>query len=377
MKKYIILTISILLIFSCEEVGEETSLDSDNEIDSNETINNETEVVSSGTDIYVAGWVETSSESQVACYWKNGVRFDLGPGEVTDIIVEDGKVYCVGYSYGGDATYWIDNEVFKLEGTGDEEAYAITVHDGDVYTAGRDNGACYWKNTKKTKLNGGDSSGYGIAVKENGNVFVGGYYLNNHHYVIPAVWKNGNRVNLSVPQHGDGEVQDVKISDSGTVFYFGWTMKPDNMLGYVPKAAYWEGSKRKDLPNGGGANQDIYGGEGYGGYLDGPDIYVAGKIDHIALWDDDTEDNTKPGTGGTYAHYWKNGKKFDLPGGVYNNFWVSNAYDVSTIGDTVVVAGDVATETQTQVPALWINNELILLEGDKSFGVATAVYIDK
>jgi len=26
---------------------------------------------------------------------------------------------------------------------------------------------------------------------------------------------------------------------------------------------------------------------------------------------------------------------------------------------------------------LWINNELILLEGDKSFGVATAVYIDK
>ena len=72
-----------------------------------------------------------------------------------------------------------------------------------------------------------------------------------------------------------------------------------------------------------------------------------------------------------------NGKKFDLPGGVYNNFWVSNAYDVSTIGDTVVVAGDVATETQTQVPALWINNELILLEGDKSFGVATAVYIDK
>ena len=55
---------------------------------------------------------------------ENGVRFDLGPGEVTDIIVEDGKVYCVGYSYGGDATYWIDNEVFKLEGTGDEEAYA-------------------------------------------------------------------------------------------------------------------------------------------------------------------------------------------------------------------------------------------------------------
>ena len=109
MKKYLILTLSILLIFSCEEIGEETSLDSDNEIDSNETTNNETEIVSSGTDIYVAGWVETSSTSQVACYWKNGERFDLGPGEVTDIIVEDGKVYCVGYSYGGDATYWIDN----------------------------------------------------------------------------------------------------------------------------------------------------------------------------------------------------------------------------------------------------------------------------
>jgi hypothetical protein len=30
---------------------------------------------SSGTDVYVAGWVNTGNQS--ACYWKNGTRTDL------------------------------------------------------------------------------------------------------------------------------------------------------------------------------------------------------------------------------------------------------------------------------------------------------------
>ena len=34
------------------------------------------------------------------------------------------------------------------------------------------------------------------------------------------------------------------------------------------------------------------------------------------------------GSGGTYAHYWVNGEKFDLKGGQWNNMWVSNAYDI-------------------------------------------------
>ena len=56
--------------------------------------------------------------------------------------------------------------------------------------------------------------------------------------------------------------------------------------------------------------------------------------------------------------------------------WVSTAYDVAASDGFVVVAGDVATENQTQVPAIWVNGELIKLEGDDTFGVAQAIFID-
>lgn len=358
MRKTLLLILSIFIVVSCGEEGD--------------SINAGIEFVPNNN-VYVGGYIINSSDQQIACYWKNGERFELGEGEVSDLVVVDGKVYAVGYNYGGNASYWVDNEQFELEGTGNAEAYAIAVHDGDVYTAGRDNGAAYWKNTKKNKLSGGDSSGYGIAVKQNGDVFVGGYYV-SHHNAIPARWKNGNRSNLSRPSGGDGEIQDVKIYN-GTPYYFGMTMKPNSMVGLPPKASYWRGNARNDMPNGGGWQIGIYGGESYGGFVDSTGVYVAGKIEWIAEYDENTEDNTKPGTGGSYAHYWINGNKVDLPGGIYNNFWVSTAYDIVAKEGFVVVAGDVATETQTQVPAVWVNEQLIYLEGNDTFGAAKAVFI--
>ena len=56
--------------------------------------------------------------------------------------------------------------------------------------------------------------------------------------------------------------------------------------------------------------------------------------------------------------------------------WVSNAYDVAASDGFVIVAGDVATETQTQVPAIWVNDELIKLEGDNTHGMAKAIFIE-
>mgnify|MGYP003324837246 FL=1 len=56
--------------------------------------------------------------------------------------------------------------------------------------------------------------------------------------------------------------------------------------------------------------------------------------------------------------------------------WVSNAYDVAASEGFVIVAGDVATETQTQVPAIWVNDELIKLEGDNTHGMAKAIFIE-
>ena len=312
-----------------------------------------------GKNLYIAGYINDENKKSLACYWKNDIRVDLGEGELTDIIVNEGKVYSSGYIYGGVASYWINNTPYELEGN-DAEAYSIDVYNGDVYVAGRDNGACYWKNGAKIKLSGGDSSAYGIAVKENGDIFAAGYYVNNHHMIIPAVWKNGKRVNLSVPKHGDGEVKAVKIFN-GTPYYFGMTMKPNNMIGYVPKASYWSGGKRTDLTNGGGFNQSIYGGEGNGGFVSEGSIYVAGIIDHIANSGDNGE--IVQASGGTYAHYWINGDKVDLEGGQWSNMWVSNAYDIAVSDDNIIVSGDVATNNQTQVPAVWVNDNLTLLEG--------------
>ena len=356
MKKTLSLICLLLIAFSCTD---------------SDSVNTESEIIPD-RNVYVAGYITDASGNSTACYWLNGKRVDLGPGQLEDIVVSDGKVYAVGWPFGASASYWIDNESFDLEGSG-AEAYSIAVYDGDVYTAGRDDGACYWKNTTKNKLSGGDSSGYGIAIKDNGDVFIGGYYMNNHHYIIPARWKNGNRTNLSRPSGGDGEVQDVKIYN-GTPYFFGMSMAPNSMLGYLPKASYWQGNSRNDMPNGGGWQKGIYGGESYGGFVDGTGVYVAGKIDWIGEVDEDGNDI--PETGGTYAHYWHNGTKVDLLGGVFNDMWVSTAYDVAATDGYVIVAGDVATANQTQVPAIWVNDALTKLEGDNTHGVAKAIFIE-
>ena len=56
--------------------------------------------------------------------------------------------------------------------------------------------------------------------------------------------------------------------------------------------------------------------------------------------------------------------------------WVSNAYDIAVSDDNIIVSGDVATNNQTQVPAVWVNDNLTLLEGENTHGIAKAVFIN-
>ena len=63
-------------------------------------------------------------------------------------------------------------------------------------------------------------------------------------------------------------------------------------------------------------------------------------------------------------------------GGVWNNMWVSNAYDIAVSEDIIIVSGDVATKSQTQVPAIWVNNEFKLLEDSKTNGIARRIFIE-
>ena len=223
-----------------------------------------------GRTVYIVGSSYDSEGNYTACYWKDGVRYELPGGSwATDIYVENGTVYTSGTGAGSDACYWINQTRYDLPGNWGE-AEAITVHNGDIYVAGHfttggfNVGSCYWKNGVKTNLTTNrDSQAFGIAVKDNGEVYTGGWFMNNHHYVLPCFWKNSNRTTLSVPSGGDGEVNDIALMNGNVRYFAGYAMKPDNFAGYVPKAAHWRNSKRTDLPLG-GSKWDIYGAYGYG-----------------------------------------------------------------------------------------------------------------
>ena len=351
---FIIISI-LLFIFSCRS----------------EKINNDLNV--NGNNIYAAGYF-IDGENQYASYWSNGSKVVLGEGEITDINVVNGSVYATGFDENWDAVYWVDGEKTILQGN-DTYSYSIFVHSGDVYVSGSfAGGSCYWKNGSKINLTtNADSEAFGIVVKENGDVICGGYYM-NHHVLIPARWNGTKRVNLSRPQHGDAEIYDVKLRGNTPVF-FGMAMKPNNMVGYVPTASYWLSGNRTDCNNGGTWRDNVYGGEGRGGFATENDIYVAGKIDHIGTVDADG--NPNQGEPGETPHYWKNGKKFDLPGGpVYGDGWVGGGMDITVLEGIVIVGGWASSSSQAQVAATWIDGQLIYLEDKNTYSVVNSVSIE-
>ena len=319
-----------------------------------------------GRNIYIVGDSYNSEGIWTACYWVNGERVELPGGDwATDIFVSNGTVYTSGTS-GINACYWINQTRYDLPGDGGE-GEAIAVHGDDVYVAGWYNdGSCYWKNGVKINLTtNGDSQAFAVGIRTNGDVFVGGYYMNNHHYVIPCYWKNGNnRNNLTIPSGGDGEVNDVAIMDGNTRYYAGYTLHTSGFAGYTPKACHWRNAgNRTDLPLG-GSSMDIYGATGMGIGIDGEDIYVAGYTD----WFEFTgEEET---SGGSQPQYWKNGTIHDLQGGPRTNFGTGAAYDIR-VSDGDIVAVGIATRDTSYYDSYtsacyWLNGELYYLVNENN-----------
>ena len=339
-----------------------------------ENEDNEDNPVISGRTIYIAG-----STSDGACYWVNGSRVELPGGAwATDIVVVNGTVYTSGTGETSDACYWINQERFDLPGTWGE-GEAIAVDGDDVYVAGWfDNGSCYWKNGERINLTtNGESQAFAIGVRDNGSVYIGGYFINNHHYVIPCFWKDGNnRSSLPVPSGGDGEVYDITFDEAGNMrYYAGYTMRPDNLTGYAPKACRWRHTVRTDLPDG-TSDISLYGTGSYGITIDGGDIYVAGYTD----WIEDT--NNPYTTGGTFPRYWKNNTVHDLEGGPMTEFGTGQANDIRVADGNVIVVG-IATrgsnyDDSSEYACYWLNGELHYLEDDISdhWTEAKGVFID-
>ena len=309
-----------------------------------------------GHTVYIVGDSYNSEGIQTTCYWMDGVRVELPGGDwATDIVVSNGNVYVSG-TCGANACYWINETRYDLPGDGGE-GEAIAVDGDDIYVAGwYNNGSCYWKNGERINLTtNAESQAFAIGIRNNGAVYVGGYYLNNSHYYIPCFWKNGNnRTNLPVPSGGDGEVYDIAFMDGNMRYYAGYTLRPDNFAGLVPKACYWRHTTRTDLPLG-GSSMDIYGATGWGITIDGEDVYVAGYTDWYEFWGQEET------TGGSFPQYWKNNTIHDLEGGPLTNFGSGVAYDIRVADGNVVVVGAATRDSSYYDSYLsacyWLNGE--------------------
>jgi len=335
-----------------------------------ENEDNEDNPVIPGRKIYIAG-----SDEDGACYWVNGSRVELPGGDwATDIVVVDGDVYTSG-TCGLTACYWINQTRYDLPGDWGE-GEAIAVDGDDVYVAGWfDNGSCYWKNGDQINLTiNRDSQAFAIGIRNNGDVYVGGYYMSNHHYYVPCFWKNGNnRSNL--PAAEDGEVYDITFDETGNMrYYAGNTTKLDNFAGYPPKACYWRHTNRTDLPLG-GSKMEIYGSHANGITIDGDDVYVAGYTD----WYEFTgEEET---SGGYFPQYWKNNTIHDLEGGPMTGFGTGQANDIRVADGNVIVVG-IATrgpnyDDSGESACYWLNGELHYLEDISGvWSEAKGVFID-
>ena len=186
----------------------------------------------SGSDVYIGGkyLVPNSdgfSEAYQACYWKNGVKTDLPAGVdsyVTDIFVENGKVYAVGSwknetfpPFYSTVCYWADGQKVDLITVKDplydfHHANAIFVDNGTVYIAGGlsyegSGNACYWKGNNLTKLTK-NAAAHSIFVKD-GIVFTSGCcdakngkcYETGAIGTVPCYWVNTKCTELSIESH--------------------------------------------------------------------------------------------------------------------------------------------------------------------------------
>lgn len=363
MKRIQIVLVAILLLFliGCEE-------------DENEDSNTSNPIIS-GRKIYIAGSSYNESGDYTACYWVDGVRVELPGGDwATDIVVSNGNVYTSG-TCGSNACYWINQERFDLPGQWGE-GESIDVEGDDVYVAGWwDNGSCYWKNGERINLTtNAISQAFALGIRINGDIYVGGYYMNNNHYYIPCFWKNGNnRTNLPIPSGGDGEVYDIAFMDGNMRYYGGYVLNPSNFAGYTPTAVYWRHTTRTDLPLG-GSTFDIYGAEAYGITIDDDDVYVAGCTD----WFEDT--NNPYTTGGSFPQYWKNSTIYDLEGGPMTNFGTGLAYDIGVADGNVVVVGVATRDTSyydsQESACYWLNGELNYLVNQDDVSETIDEWID-
>tara|TARA_A100001015_G_scaffold219570_1_gene247030 strand:+ start:34078 stop:34947 length:870 start_codon:yes stop_codon:yes gene_type:complete len=253
--------------------------------------------------IIVAG----STLDDGAVIWINQNKITLmgDSDEATGLFFQNEKIYVTGWKYGGAGSIWslnlegTDQTLIELEGQY-SEGQRIILHEEDIYVGGYfKNGSCYWRNGVKFNLTtNADSMTWGIEMDSENNIYNVGYYMKSHN-LIPAYWKNKQRVNLNRPRHGDGEAKYIKILGNKKIMA-GTVMVPHNFLGYLTKPTYWTNGARTSCEIGsvddGWQNSEVF------------DLFVDGE-ENIYLAGFSQDMNSE------YPTYWKNCQKYILENG--------------------------------------------------------------
>lgn len=165
-----------------------------------------TGIAVSGGDVYISGIQQKYANLGTPVYWKNGeivILEDTEYGNTTDIQVYGSDVYVAGgNSY---ATYWKNGVATKLYKVADN-ATAISVVDGDVYVTGERQFpgityAMYWKNGVETVFDNPDPFTYygtkSILVV-GPNVYIGGSWADEDYGYAAKFWKNGEEQTIKI-----------------------------------------------------------------------------------------------------------------------------------------------------------------------------------
>jgi hypothetical protein len=285
----------------------------------------------SGEPVVLVAGFESNGTYNVAKYWVDGQEIKLSDGtrdaSANSMAVSNNDVYIAGTD--GGAVYWKNNSEIKLSGDG---ASSIFVSGNDIYVAGSvgSDTAVYWKNGTRVILDKNGTYGNFEDVTVN-SIFVSGHDVYAAGYEGPnaVYWKNGKEIYLTAATIGNaGFIHATSIAVSGNdVYVVGYGVSPG---GVFPQLEYWKSSVLVPFSkiDGGRRPNSII--------VSGGDVYVAGM------------QQSAPGYGATAA-YWKNGNAVVVPTSVggtsANSIFVSNG--------NVYLAGDESVAYQMSYAVYW------------------------
>jgi hypothetical protein len=259
------------------------------------------------------------------------------------------NVLVAGYESNGThnvAKYWVDGQEIKLsDGTQDASANSIAVsNNNDVYIAGSDNGAVYWKNNSETRLSGDNAT----------SIFVSGndVYIAGTHDFKAVYWKNGTEVALeNANLYGD-----FNNAAANSIFVSGNDVYAAGYEG--PNAVYWKNGTEIYLTT---TTTEVAGFvHTYSIFVNGSDVYIVGYSNFA-------------GSVFPQVWFWKNDVLLPVSSVATNG--QGNAVLVS--GNDLYVAGMAvsAAPAYLSTAAYWKNSNLVLLPGGGLPAFAKSIFV--